>query len=216
MEDLRIVNLSLPRYGKDFTRKSGVFSNLPPQAVPPLYQEGKIGIESTPLIKGDAEGRGICKCRICNCALFTYNFCVYDIVFMMVFQRNYNQDLPYIPYNSSNKDYARFNRKNQTKAESLIWNFVLKWDKTGYRFVRQKTLWWFIADFYCSKLLLVVEVDWWYHYERWVEDENREIWMKSKWIRTVRFTNNDVEKNMEWVIQYLEDIIRDRKEELWL
>ena len=28
----------------------------------------------------------------------------------MVFQQNYNQDLPYIPYNSANKDYARFNR----------------------------------------------------------------------------------------------------------
>ena len=44
----------------------------------------------------------------------------------MVFQQNYNQDLPYVPYNSANKDYARFNRNNQTKAESLIWNNVLK------------------------------------------------------------------------------------------
>jgi very-short-patch-repair endonuclease len=44
----------------------------------------------------------------------------------MVFQQNYEQDLPYIPYNSANKDYARFNRKNQTKAESLMWNNVLK------------------------------------------------------------------------------------------
>ena len=44
----------------------------------------------------------------------------------MVFKQNYNQDLPYIPYNSVNKDYARFNRKNPTRAESLMWNAVLK------------------------------------------------------------------------------------------
>jgi very-short-patch-repair endonuclease len=139
-----------------------------------------------------------------------------NIVFIMGFQQNYDQDLPYIPYNSSNKNYARFNRKNQTKAESLMRNIVLKWNKTWYRFVRQKTLWWFIADFYCSKLLFVVEIDWWYHDETQEEDENRDIRMKSKWIKTIRFTNDEIEKNLEWVIQYLEDIIMDREKELWL
>ena len=28
--------------------------------------------------------------------------------------------------------------------------------------------------------------------------------------------NEDIEKNMEWVIQYLEDIIKYREKELWL
>ena len=37
----------------------------------------------------------------------------------------YNQNLPYIPYNSAKKDYARFNRKNPTKAESLFWNYII-------------------------------------------------------------------------------------------
>lgn len=98
----------------------------------------------------------------------------------MIFQQNYDQDLPYIPYNSANKDYARFNRKNPTRAESLMWNLVLKWNET------------------------------------WVEDENRENWMKSKGIKTIRFTNDDVEKNLDWVVQYLEDIIINRRKELWL
>jgi len=40
--------------------------------------------------------------------------------------------------------------------------------------------------------------------------------MESKWIKTVRVTNDEVEKNMEWVIQYLEDIIKYREKELWL
>jgi len=77
-------------------------------------------------------------------------------------------------------------------------------------------LWWFIADFYCAKLLLVIEVDGEYHNEIWEEDKNRENRMESKWIKTVRVTNDEVEKNMEWVIQYLEDIIKYREKELWL
>jgi len=85
-----------------------------------------------------------------------------------------------------------------------------------YKFKRENSVWSFILDFYCSKLLLWIEIDWWYHDEMWEEDENREIWMKSKWIRTIRFTNDEVEKNLEWVAQYLEDIIRDREKELGL
>ena len=38
----------------------------------------------------------------------------------------YKQDSPYIPYNSANKDYARFNRNNPTKAETLFRNYILK------------------------------------------------------------------------------------------
>ena len=135
----------------------------------------------------------------------------------MVFQQNYEQDLPYIPYNSANKDYAKFNRKNPTKAESLVRNLILKWDKTWYRFVRQKTLWWFIADFYCSKLLLVIEIDGWYHNETQDYDEERSLRLYEKYkIKVVRFTNDDIEKNLQWVIVYLGDVIKDREKELWL
>ena len=128
----------------------------------------------------------------------------------------YKQDSPYIPYNSANKDYARFNRNNPTKAESLFRNYVLKWDKTWFRFVRQKTILWFIADFYCSKLLLVIEIDWWYHNETWKDDKNREMFMKDKWIKTIRFTNEEIENNLEWVAQYLKEYIENRKKELGL
>ena len=72
------------------------------------------------------------------------------------------------------------------------------------------------SRFYCAKLLLVIEIDWKYHAEIWEEDENREIWMKSKWIKTIRFTNDEIEKNIEWVALYLEDIIKEREKEIWL
>ena len=64
--------------------------------------------------------------------------------------------LPFIPYNTSLKEYAKQNRLqlNLTKTEALFWNIVLKHDKTGYRFLRQKIINSFILDFYCSKLRL--------------------------------------------------------------
>ena len=133
----------------------------------------------------------------------------------MAFQQNYNQDLPYIPYNSENKDYSRFNRKNPTKAESLMWNNVLKWDKTWYRFVRQKTLWWFIADFYYSELLLWIEIDWWYHNEFQDYDNERSNRLYNNYgIKIIRFTNEEVKNNMEWIVQYLKETIKEREKEI--
>ena len=86
-----------------------------------------------------------------------------------------------------------------------------------YKFKRENAVWSFILDFYCSELLLGIEIDWWYHDDVQDYDEERSIWLNSKyWIKIVRFLNEDIEKNMEWVILYLEDIIRDREKELWL
>ncbi len=134
----------------------------------------------------------------------------------MTFQNNYNQNTPFIPYNAANRDYARFNRKNPTKAEYIFWNSFLKKDKTWFRFVRQKTLWGFIADFYCSKLLLLIEIDGWYHTKTLEEDKDREIWMQEQWIKTVRFTNEEVLYHLDWVEITLQEIIAERKLELWL
>jgi very-short-patch-repair endonuclease len=86
-----------------------------------------------------------------------------------------------------------------------------------YKFKRENAVWSFILDFYCSELLLGIEIDWWYHDDVQDYDEDRESWLYDKfWIKVVRFTNDEVEKNLNWVAQYLEDIIKDREKELWL
>ena len=83
--------------------------------------------------------------------------------------------LPFIPYNTSLKDYAKHHRfqPNLTKAEALFWNIVLKYDKTGYRFLRQKIISSFILDFYCSKLRLGIEIDGRYHEDQKAYDRHR-------------------------------------------
>jgi very-short-patch-repair endonuclease len=60
----------------------------------------------------------------------------------------------YIKYNNNLKQKARNNRSQLTKAERVFWYDVLK-KINGYRFLRQKPLGEYIADFYCSKGMVI-------------------------------------------------------------
>lgn len=86
----------------------------------------------------------------------------------------------------------------------------------SYKFRRQKIIWSFILDFYCSKLLLGIEVDGAYHNQTIEYDTAREQTLSRYGIVIVRFTNDEVEKKLEWVILALEEFIREREKCLWL
>ena len=86
----------------------------------------------------------------------------------------------------------------------------------NYKFRRQKIIWSFILDFYCPKLLLGIEIDGGYLNETRGYDEAREIAIAHYWIFIVRFTNEDIEKNLEWIVLALEEIIQDREKIVWL
>lgn len=86
----------------------------------------------------------------------------------------------YIPYNRSLLDYAKTNRNQQTPAEGLLRNLILKHKPLGYKFTRQKPLGPFIADFYCSKLLLIIEVDGSSHEEKQEYDAQRTSYLENE------------------------------------
>jgi very-short-patch-repair endonuclease len=109
------------------------------------------------------------------------------------------KEIPYIQYNNSNKDYARFNRNNPTKAEKVIRDKILRKKQIWYLFLRQKMLWSFIADFYCSELLLVVEIDWSSHNQKEIYDINRTDFINDLWIIVIRYKNEDVLWNIDLV-----------------
>lgn len=117
----------------------------------------------------------------------------------------------FIPYNASLTEYARQNRKNPTKTEKIFRDVILrkKW-LLGYKFRRQKIVGSFILDFYCSELLLGIELDWWYHKKVVNYDIVRDSFIYKKWITVVRFTNKDIEKNLPWVKEELILYIKDR------
>ena len=49
-------------------------------------------------------------------------------------------------------------RNSETVPEKLLWR-QLSGNKLGVKFRRQHPLKWFIADFYCHKAKLIIEVD---------------------------------------------------------
>lgn len=94
---------------------------------------------------------------------------------------------------------ARINRKKETESEKIIWNILLRKKQLGIKFVRQKPIYRFIADFYCSELCLVIEVDGSYHNKKKDNDKLRDKYFKAFGITTIRVSDKDVTNNIEKV-----------------
>lgn len=92
---------------------------------------------------------------------------------------------------------AQKNRKNETESEKILWNKLLRRKYLGYKFVRQKPIGRFIADFYCSELGLVIEVDGDSHNYKKERDLLRDKYLKCCGIKTIRIKSDDVINNIE-------------------
>jgi len=108
------------------------------------------------------------------------------------------------------KENARCNRKKLTPAEALLWQ-QLRGDKLGVSFRRQHPISDYIADFYCYKARLVIELDGKYHddplqqYEDKVRTEN----IKQLGCTILRFTNQEVFEQLEIVINSIKQNIKN-------
>jgi len=100
---------------------------------------------------------------------------------------------------------ANVNRNNPTNAERILWNHLRKFRSEGYIFRRQHPIDIFIADFYCHRLKLVVEVDGDIHLSDQAQeyDDSRTGELEKFGIRVIRFTNEQVIKNQELVIEQI-------------
>jgi len=110
----------------------------------------------------------------------------------------------YIPYDKNLTEKARTNRKNSTPAEKRMW-YDLLGNKSfqGLKFTRQKPLDRYIVDFYCSELMLVIEIDGDTHSEQEEYDIERTKRLESFGITVLRYTNLDVMDNFESVYEDL-------------
>ncbi len=79
------------------------------------------------------------------------------------------------------------------------------------QFYRQKPVGNYVADFYCPKAKLIIEVDGVQHYEeRWVKkDKIRDEYFESLGLKVLRFTNFDVLKNINGVLEKIYEEIPD-------
>ena len=98
-------------------------------------------------------------------------------------------------------DRARSFRKTMTGAESILWNALRGNGLDGLHFRRQQIIDGFIADFYCSKRKLVVEIDGAIHERQVEQDSCRSKVFEERRLKVLRFSNDDVEKRLAWVLE---------------
>lgn len=86
---------------------------------------------------------------------------------------------------------ARELRRNQTPEEAALWNALRAGGFQGYQFRRQHQLGPYIADFYCAKLKLVVELDGSHHESgaQHAYDAERDQDIKKLGLKVLRFPN---------------------------
>jgi len=93
-------------------------------------------------------------------------------------------------------------RKQMTPAEIKLWNALRGEQLDGAYFRRQHAVGTYILDFYCAKAKLAIEVDGGTHLEQEVYDAERTEWLKTeKDIRVIRFTNQDILRDLDEVIE---------------
>lgn len=91
-------------------------------------------------------------------------------------------------------NYAQEMRKNPTESEKVLWNILRKFRHKGYIFRRQHPVDIFIADFYCHKLKLIIEVDGGVHNSDQSKgyDDGRSSELEKYGLNILRFTNDEV------------------------
>jgi very-short-patch-repair endonuclease len=123
--------------------------------------------------------------------------------------------IKFIPYNKNLRSLARTMRNNPTTAEKIFWFNVLRnKDFYGYKFIRQKILLNYIVDFYCSELLLVIELDGESHIKNKNYDIGRSKQLESYGIKVIRYENNDILNSIDGVCDNLREEIERRSLEL--
>jgi very-short-patch-repair endonuclease len=107
-------------------------------------------------------------------------------------------------------EIAKYLRKNMTRTELILWKKLKDRDLFKFKFRRQHPIDIFIVDFYCHELKLVIEVDGEIHnIDTKDYDLGRESDLNRFGITVLRFTNEQVIFNMNFVVSAILAMIRE-------
>ncbi|MFY8162238.1 MAG: endonuclease domain-containing protein [Candidatus Kapaibacteriota bacterium] len=107
-----------------------------------------------------------------------------------------------IPYKRDNIKFAKKLRREATYSEKFFWNAVRN-SQIGYTFIRQKSIGYYIFDFYCKELKLAIELDGLTHQIEEVQqnDLNKEEYLKGLGLSLLRFKDEEVVSNLSGVLE---------------
>lgn len=111
------------------------------------------------------------------------------------------------------KSMCRELRQNSTESERLLWESV-RAKKLGKKFYRQYPIFhdltgketFFVSDFYCHEMKLIIELDGKYHQYRLKADKERTKILNHLGLKVIRFKNEEV-------INYLDGVVVKIKKE---
>ena len=114
------------------------------------------------------------------------------------------------------RELARNMRKHSTPAEDFFWQKVRNRKLFGLKFHRQFIFDWpvdsvhtkfYIADFYCGQLNLIIELDGQIHLKRQEEDIIRTERLEQLGFQVVRFSNDQVLNYWELVESIINSLV---------
>ena len=97
----------------------------------------------------------------------------------------------------------------ETSTERMLWKRLRGKQLDGYRFRQQHGFGPYVLDFYCPSIRLCIELDGGVHNDEKVKqkDEERTVFLKQNRIQVLRFRNEEVEQNIEYVLERIKDFI---------
>ncbi len=110
-------------------------------------------------------------------------------------------------------------RSNSTDAEKKLWEYIKNRQFLNLRFLRQHPIFYqfnnkknfFIADFYCHEIKMVIELDGYIHDKQRDYDQIRTEILEFKNILIVRFENAEIMNNLNHALNQLKVVINQRK-----
>ena len=113
-----------------------------------------------------------------------------------------------LDYNKKNITLAKNLRKSATPQENHLWyRFLAKYE---IRFQRQKAIDDFIADFYCHKAKLIIEIDGTQHYTEYgIKKDNLRTETLEKYnLKVIRFINQQIDTDFQGVCEYIDAVVQ--------
>jgi very-short-patch-repair endonuclease len=98
-------------------------------------------------------------------------------------------------------ELARDLRRRMTPQEKMLWHALRNDSNAALHIRRQQVVAGYIVDFYCASAKLAIEIDGGSHLQRTEHDVLRDRALSEMGIRTLRVSNNEVDRNLDGVMR---------------
>ena len=116
-----------------------------------------------------------------------------------------------IPYDPKLKQLARNLRNSSTQSEIILWEYLKGKQMHGFDFHWQKPIDQYIVDYFCSELMLAIELDGITHFEPYIiiKDRIKSARLKELGISLLRFEDDLVFDDIDFVLDKINEFINE-------